>query len=1013
MVTFAAAAAAPGAVAQAPTGTISGTISDRTNSTPVPAAQVQIVGTTRGALTGSDGKFRITAVPSGPVQLRVTRIGYAAETRTVTVPTNDVATVDLSLAQTQVTLDQVVVQATGGTQREREAGMTIATIAADSVAKAAISTFSDLIAAKAPGVNVQQSTGEVGSGSRIRIRGSNSVSLPNDPLIVVDGIRVTNQAAAVSDGFTLAGGQTPSRIDDLNPDDIETVEVLKGPAASALYGTAASNGVLLITTRKGVPGRARWSLHADWGPVRNASSFPANFGQVGTAQTASGPQRVTNCSLILQGLGQCTRTADSLLEWNPLMSSQFSPFVKNASRTLAGGSVAGGNEATSYYVSGDFDNTHGLYANNFQQRNSARANLHTNASPKVDFAVNAGYFQNRLQLPQNDNNTYSPLASAYLGQPFNDPTTHGYGFLLPEQTNNVITGQNVERVTGGATGNWRPLSWLTITGIGGVDYTNQTDRFFIAPGVIPPPAGVLQSTGEAVSNPFEYWTYTTQLNATADYPLSASIRGTSAIGTQYTNEITRGTEASGFGLVAGTGSVAGSTSNFAVTEVGNRQVVTLGYYAQQQLAWRDKVFLTGALRLDDNSAFGQVYTPAYYPSVSASWVIGEEPWFPRSSAVSSLRLRAAFGVNGQHPGFQQAQTFFNSVTYRSAGGEVPGVVLASVGNPNLKPELSREIEGGFDAGFWHDRINLQVTGYAKTTTDALVAVNLVPSAGGFTVNQGTTIAETITQFRNLGTVTNRGLEILLSANLVATRNARLDFTVTQSLNNNKLVTLGPGIAPIRFGLSSITGEFIQRQESGYPLGGFWQQTYTYADLNHDGIIEPNEITLSPDEHFRGAPYPSQSLSLGPTLSFLRYFRIATLFDNRSVVYTFNATQQFRCSVVNPFTNCQQAYDPRTSLKQQAIVAADAVGSDAGFIQDASFWKWRELSFTATAPQRWLARTPFSVLSVTLAGRNLHTWTKYQGPDPEATFAGQSNFTTTDFFTQPIVRYWTGRIDLTF
>ena len=365
--------------------------------------------------------------------MRVTRIGYAAETRTLTVPTDDVATVDFSLAQTGITLDQVVIEATGGSQREREEGMSIGTIAADSISKAAVSTFSDLIAAKTPGVNVEQSTGEVGSGARIRVRGSNSVSLPNDPLIVVDGIRVSNEANAVSDGFGLSGGQTPSRIDDINPDDIESIEVLKGPSASSLYGTAAANGVLLITTKKGVAGKARWTTHAEYGPVRNASSFPANFGQVGIAQTSKGPERVTNCALILQGLGQCTKTADSLLQWNPLMSSQFSPFVKHANRSLFGGSVAGGGDNTNYYLSGDFDNTHGLYPNNFQQRNNARANVHAIVSPTVDFAMDIGYFQNRLQLPQNDNDTFSPLASAYLGFPFNDPANHGYGFLLPRK----------------------------------------------------------------------------------------------------------------------------------------------------------------------------------------------------------------------------------------------------------------------------------------------------------------------------------------------------------------------------------------------------------------------------------------------------------------------------------------------------------------------------------------------------------------------------------------------------
>src|SRR5579862_1158803 len=316
--------------ASAQTGTIAGTVTDRSNNAPVPAAQVQLVGTTRGALTSDDGKFRIPAVPVGPVKLRVTRIGYGAELQTVTVPSNDVVTADFSMNQTETKLDQIVVQATGNAQQEKEEGMSIGTIQADSISKAVVSTFSDLIAAKTPGVNVEQTAGEIGSGSRIRIRGSNSVSLSNDPLVVIDGVRSDNNANALSPGFNLTGGQAPSRIDDINPDDIEDIQVLKGPAAASLYGTAASNGVLLITTKKGVAGKAQWVAHAEYGPVQNASTFPANFGQVGTITTKTGPERVINCALILQGVGACTRVADSLLQWNPLMSSQFSPFVKNA-----------------------------------------------------------------------------------------------------------------------------------------------------------------------------------------------------------------------------------------------------------------------------------------------------------------------------------------------------------------------------------------------------------------------------------------------------------------------------------------------------------------------------------------------------------------------------------------------------------------------------------------------------------------------------------------------------------
>ncbi len=983
---------------------VTGKVVDKGSQVPLPAVNITDVLTGNQTTTRQDGTYRLAGVRSGQAQLRALRIGYQGVTEKVAIPDSGVVTVDFALSPTNVTLDQVVVTATGETQRERQNGSTVATISADSINKAAVSTFSDLVTAKAAGVQVEQSSGTVGTGARLRVRGSNSVSLDNDPLLVIDGVFVDNNPQSFPSGQNLTGGQAPSRFDDLNPADIENVEVLKGPAASALYGTAGANGVLLVTTKKGVAGRARWTAHADWGSIGNVSKFPANYGQVGIA----GGARTTGCTLVAQALGQCTKVADSLLSWNPL-ESIYSPFSHGNHRYLFGGSVAGGSDVTRYYVSGDFDDTHGIYPNNFQTKNNGRANLQATPSSSVDFALNAGYLQSRLQLPQNDNNTYSPIASAVLGFPINDPTNHGYAFLLPAVSNNLIARQDVDRFTGGANGTWRPFTWLSLNAIAGIDFTNRADHQLYPTNVIPPAAGGIQSSGLATSNPFQLWTYTTQVNGSATYNLSAGLRSTTSAGTQYTNHQVRGTEAQGVGLAAGTGSVAGATNQFSAFEV-NQQIVNVGYYGQEQFAWRDKMFLTGALRADDNSAFGQKFKLAYYPSVSASWVIGEEPWFPTGAVLSSLRLRGAFGYSGQHPAFQEAQTFFTTVAYRDVGGEVGAVSIGGIGNANLKPERSGEVEGGFDAGLWRDRINLQVTGYSKTTTDALVSVNLAPSLGGIT--QGL-LAGTSSQFVNLGKVTNRGIEVVVTGTLIDTRSTRLDLTVNDAFNKNKLVTLGPGIAPIRFGLSSISGEFIQRQESGYPLGGFWQQAYTYADANKDGIIVPSEVTLAPTETFRGNPFPETQLSLSPSLTVFRYFRVSTLFDHRGTSFTYNSTSQFRCSLVFPFTNCQAAFDPRTPLAAQAAVAADALGSDAGFLESTAFWKWRELSVTVSAPQDIASTLRLHSLAFTVAGRNLKTWTKYTGPDPETNFTGQARFDQTDFFTQPILQYWTGRFDLTF
>jgi hypothetical protein len=480
------------------------------------------------------------------------------------------------------------------------------------------------------------------------------------------------------------------------------------------------------------------------------------------------------------------------------------------------------------------------------------------------------------------------------------------------------------------------------------------------------------------------------------------------VGTQYTNTVLRGTQAGGFGLIAGTGSVAGATNQFSATQVGNNQIVDVGYYAQQQFGWRDKVFLTGALRLDDNSSFGQVYTPSFYPSVSASWVVGEEPWFPKGSIVSSLRLRSSFGFSGQHPGFQQAQTFYNSITANVSGAEIPAVTLGSIGNNQLKPERSGEFEAGIDAGFWHDRLNFQVTGYSKSTTDALVAVNLPPSIGGITTGSA---EETSTRFENLGQIDNRGVEMSLTANLIQGRITRLDLTINQSYNVNKVISLGPGVSPIF--LNGGLGPNLQVIKAGLPLGAFYSPSYTYTSTN--GIVEPSDITAATASSFQGNRDPGQLLSINPQLTVFKYFKISTLFDNQSDFTDANETAAFRCI---DFENCNWNYQPTTSLANQAkIAAAEAANDYTGFLESGTFWKWRELSVRASAPEAWVRRIRVSALSFTIAGRNLRTWTKYTGADPEINYTpsvgGSAQQNQAEFFTQPLVEYWTGRFDITF
>ncbi|HUQ81420.1 MAG TPA: SusC/RagA family TonB-linked outer membrane protein [Gemmatimonadaceae bacterium] len=986
------------AVGAQATGIITGRVTDRSTQQPISDAQVLVVGTTRGARTTDAGQYRLPGVPAGQVRIRVIRLGYEAEARTLTVGANETVTADFALGGTATRLDQVVVSATGESELRRESGNNIATINTDSIPKTVINGVSDLLSSRAANVVVTQTSGTTGGGSRIRIRGSNSLSLSNEPLIIIDGVRAISDVS----GSTIdIGGQNPSRLDDLNPEDIEDIEIIKGPAAAALYGTAAANGVVQITTKRGRSGKTKWTAYADGGSVRDVTAFPANFGAVGLTPAN---RRTTGCSLDLEALGACTQKADSLLSFNPLES--HGPFV-DGWRTNYGASAAGGTEMLQYYLAGDFGREQGVYPNNEVRRRGFRANLTGSLSPKLDVGVRAGYNQTRLKLPQNDNNDLSPIANGIFGSAEDDPDLHGYLFYPVEVMNAIYTAQDVDRTTLAGNGNWRPLPWLSVVGVSGLDYAGRTDLQVIQPGLIPDPDR--RASGNATSNPYSFWTYTANVNGTASYNLSGLAASTS-LGAQYNKEAVNGTQAAGEGLVAGSSSVAGTTTGFAAT-AQNSDIITLGAYVQQKLAWRDRLFLTAAIRGDDNSAFGQDFKLVAYPSASLSWVVGDESWFPKIPSVSSLRLRGSFGRSGQRPGFRNAVSFYQAVGVRRESGDIGGVELgANIGNNELKPELSTEYEGGLDVGLLNSRLSLELTYYNKATRDALIQRQLAPSTGAQT------------QFENLGEVTNKGVEGTLNASVLDLANFKWNVTLNASLNSNRLVTLGVGVDTIFLGLGAVDGNAIQRFVEGRPTAGYWQRPLlSWQDKNNDGIISPVgcgptsaddtadcEITIGDNVAYLGNPLPKREVTLNTNFTLFKYFRVAGVVDHRGGYKLYNATEQFRCVI---FVTCQAAYDRRTSLEDQAARIASTLGTDAGYVEDASFVKLRELSLTLLAPNDWARRVGTQSLSLTLAGRNLATWTGYKGFDPELNWNGTSNYSTADFLTQPPVRYFTARLSL--
>lgn len=982
----------PPALAQQQTGAVVGHVIDRAGGTPVPDVNVVIVGTTMGTRTDAQGRYRIGGVPAGAVTVRAFRIGFSAQAMPATVPAGGEVTVDFQLATTAVTIEQVIVTATGESQRKRETGNAVATVAPAPEKLAVSSNVAEVLAASAPGVYVNSPGGTQGSANRIRIRGASSISLSNEPLIIVDGIRTSNEIAGT--GTLGVGGQNSSRLNDLNPEDIEAIEVIKGPAAAALYGTAGANGVLQIRTKRGRSGAAKWTAYADAGSQRDVITYPANYGQVGLRSNGT---RTAVCTLDSQTRGLCTPNPDSLVSWNPL--EQASPFVTGALRTY-GLSVTGGSDVVNYFLSSDLEDDKGVYVSNTFRRASVRANLGAQLRPTLNTQFSTSYLTTRLRFPENDNDILGVVSGGLLGSAFDNKTSRGYlAGQTPQEIMAINTREQVDRFIGSTTTTWQTLSWLSFTGVGGVDFINRRNLQTVPPNRVN--FGSLPE-GQRTSNDAQVWNYTGNGSATATHDFTPTIRSTTTLGAQYSEELVQGTRAFGAKLLAGTGSLQGASARFSVGET-NTDNRTIGALISQQVAWRDRLFVTGAIRTDKNSAFGKNFGWTKYPAASVSYVISEEPWFPRSDWVNSLRLRTAYGKSGRQPNFRDAITYFGAQTVNVNNADVPGIAVGGTGNINLRPEVSREFEYGFEADLIQSHLGVELTYYNKRTNDLLVARPLPPSLGLST-----------TQFANLGSSSNNGLELQLNGHVVDIRNVKFDLTATAATNNNKLLSLG-GQPPIVFGQ--------QQHREGYPLGGFWQKPITWNDANKDGIISrvncPGqtqvaggpacEITVGDTLVYLGNPLPKQEYSLQPRLTLFQWFEVSALIDRKAGFKQFNNTGRFRCN----FGNCREAYDPKSSTFLQARNLGELMGTDVGYIEDGSFTKLREVAFTVTAPTEWARRAKVQGARLTIAGKNLKTWTNYTGLDPEVNSTPTANFSTSDFLTQPPLRIWTARVSLQF
>jgi len=1015
-------------------GIVTGRLTDQANGSPLNGARVVILGTSLTASTNADGRYRVTGVPAGAVQVRASLIGYASGTKTVTVSDQSAATADFTLVLTPYSLDEVVVTATGD-QAKREVGNAVSTVdVSELVRTSSITNMNDLLVAKAPGVQVLPGN-LTGSGARVRIRGASSLSLTNEPIYVLDGVRI---ASAVNSSSIGIGGTNPSRLNDLNPDDIESIDVVKGPSASTLYGTDAANGVIVIKTKRGRAGRPVWNLSVEQGGVYDRNTYPFNYRAWTAGSTTA---NTTQC--LLSGQAARTCVLDSVSSFNAWKDKESSP-LSTGHRQEYSLQVSGGTDAIRYYVSGDWEKEIGVYhmPNIFQQRLmnvrsipsvpayqenpnalrkvNFRANLNLSLNDRMDLALGNGFVTSTQRLPQTDNNTTGLGSNLYGGPGFkhnivNPPgsaTTfrrdnYGYQRYTPDEffSNNV--NQDINRTITTATYNYRPLSWLATRAVFGLDFTSREDNqlcirdecTYFASSPTDPSVG--HKAGFRTDNRTTFFNYTGDINATANYRLASDVAAKTIIGAQYGKEKFSSNVSASSNLTPG----GKTTSAGTILNVGESTSITatLGFFGEQSISYKDRLFLTGAVRSDKNSAFGKTFKRVYYPKAAISYVLSDEPFFPKSDVLSSFRLRGAYGASGRQPGPNDALFFLGSTTSNVDNIELPGLQVSAIGNPALKPERTAEIEAGFDASLSHNHVNVEFTYYKKSSRDALISRTIAPSAG-----------TPATRLENIGKTRNEGVELSVNSIIIDTRTFGWELTLSGSYNRNKIVDIGD--VPLSPGVTNWSRE-------GYPIGAWWTRPYTYQDKNGDGIIRfstnaaINEIFINATDSlvYNGPVLPPGEFTAYNTVDlFGRKLRIQALLSGNVGGYTEFDTERIRC---DSRLNCRGEIDPTAPLKEQAAAVAvrEAPGkSQYGYVHKTDFIRLRELSATYTFPDRWAHLFSANRISVTAAGRNLGIITRYPGIDPETGYFGSTGAAlTNDFQTAPPPSYFTFRLNVTF
>ena len=950
---------------------LTGTVTEAGTGQPVVSATVTVVGSTAGTHTGDDGRFTLT-IPSGPQTLRVRRIGYRVQDVAIGA---DQAEVAVSFVRDVLQLEAQVITGAVTSVARANAANDVAQVTGDQLNRAPTPTLENALQAKIAGATVTTNSGAPGGGAQFRIRGASSILGNSDPLIVVDGVIVSNQVIEPGTNAVLQAIRNTSeassqdngtnRLADLNPNDIENIEILKGASAASIYGSRASNGVVLITTKRGGSGAPSFSITQRLGTFALSNKLGSRHFSLADATTV-GARNGLSAAQVAANYAQCNGFCD--YEQELYGNKDLSYETSLSSR--------GGNQTVQYFTSGLVKRDGGIAPNSGYNKQSALLNVNTNLTQRWTASVKMNVIHSRAErsLSNNDNVNVTPYFAIASTPSFFDLRPQGGLYPVnPFTSSNPLQTLAFIRSPEDV---WRQISsvrtdyslinterqQLVANVTAGLDHFDQTYS-------LSSPRTLQYEPNDALPGTLTYLAGTSVFGnggiALSHTYRPGSMSFTTSAGFQHEYRSLRVANIITKDVVAGQDNVERGASK-EISDTLSLQVDQAMYAQEEWLGLNEKLLLTAAVRGQRSTVNGNPHTYYLFPKAAASYRLTSLPWH-----TDEMKFRIAYGAAGNPPLLDSPFTPLTGTVYSGQNGLAVG---ARRGNSDIKPERQTELEGGVDITMFNARGTISLTGYSRTITDLLLRVNDAPSKGF------------IQRDINGGKMRNTGIEITAGATPIQSGSVSLVSNLTFARNVGKIVSLPDLIG--RIACIAPDGKSLEPDTNkcprGFQTGGFdasfgvgriEEGASTTQIVSNDTLPDGSAVIRK-----WGDTEPDFSLGLANSLT-IGGLRLYGLLDWRHGFKVVNLTQLI--------------YDASGTWKDPAAANArlGSLGVTAPYVQSASFLKLREVTVAYALPAAWAHRVfggRADNASLELSGRNLFTWTKYEGLDPEVSNFGNQN-----------------------